>query len=196
MRWSLATGLGPKEQAESGPVRNNEKVPESKSSNVVIRTATAADARAILDCLAAAFESYRTTYTHDAYLDTVLTEETITARLAVMQVFVAASGDQIVGTIACSKQDASEGHLRGMAVLPEWLGRGIGEKLLHAAEAELIQEGCSRITLDTTDPLQRATRFYEKHGYRRSGKITDFFGMPLHEYVKDREAVITKGSGC
>ncbi len=28
-------------------------------------------------------------------------------------------------------------------------------------------------------------RFYESHGYRRSGEVTDFFGMPLHEYVKD-----------
>lgn len=26
--------------------------------------------------------------------------------------------------------------------------------------------------------------FYEKHGYRRSGTIRDFFGMPLFEYVK------------
>ncbi len=162
-------------------------VPESKNAAVIIRSAAVADTRAILGCLAAAFEPYRTSYTHDAYLDTVLTEDTITARLAVMQVFVAVSGDQVVGTIACSKQDASEGHLRGMAVLPEWLGGGIAEKLLHAAEAELIQHGCSRITLDTTDPLQRAMRFYEKHGYRRSGRITDFFGMPLHEYVKDVE---------
>ena len=113
-----------------------------------------------------------------------------------MQVFVAVAGDQIVGTIACSKQDADEGHLRGMAVLPEWLGREIAEKLLRAAETELAQQGCSRITLDTTEPLQRAMRFYEKHGYRRSGKTTDFFGMPLHEYVKDVEAVITKGPGC
>jgi hypothetical protein len=27
-------------------------------------------------------------------------------------------------------------------------------------------------------------RFYERHGYRRSGRISDFFGMPLIEYVK------------
>jgi len=34
---------------------------------------------------------------------------------------------------------------------------------------------------------QRAVDYWkqsEKHGYRRSGKITDFFGMPLPEYVK------------
>jgi GNAT superfamily N-acetyltransferase len=68
--------------------------------------------------------------------------------------------------------------------LPEWQGRGIAEKLLHAAETVLAGRGCSRVTLDTTEPLHRATRFYEKHGYFASGKSTDFFGMPLHEYVK------------
>ena len=36
----------------------------------------------------------------------------------------------------------------------------------------------------TTEPLERAMRFYEKHGYRRSGRVTDFFGMTLHEWVK------------
>ena len=90
-------------------MRNNDKVPESKNSAVVIRKAGVTDSRAILGCLAAAFEPYRTSYTHHAYLDTILTEETITARLAVMQVFVAMAGDQIVGTIACAKQDAKRG---------------------------------------------------------------------------------------
>jgi ribosomal protein S18 acetylase RimI-like enzyme len=167
-------------------VRNNVDVPEQESA-FIIRKAIAADGRGILECFAAAFEPYRASYTHDAYLDTVLTEETITARLGAMQVFVAVAGDQIVGTIACGVQDADEGHLRGMAVLPEWLGRGIAEKLLRAAEAELGQQGCSRITLDTTEPLQRAMGFYEKHGYRRSGRTTNFFGMALHEYVKEPE---------
>ena len=154
------------------------------ANTIVIRKAHVADSPAILNCLAAAFEPYRTSYTRDAYRDTVLCAETITARLGSMQILVAVSGDQIVGTIACAMQEAHGGHLRGMAVLPEWLGCGVAEQLLRAAEAELARRGCSRITLDTTEPLQRAMRFYERHGYRRSGRITDFFGMPLHEYAK------------
>ena len=47
-------------------------------------------------------------------------------------------------------------------------------------------KGCSLVTLDTTEPLERATRFYEKHGYRLSGRVSEFFGMPLFEYVKVR----------
>lgn len=153
---------------------------------IVIRQATAADAPGILNCLASAFEAYRASYTPDAYLDTVLTAETITQRLESMRVFVAVVADkQVIGTIACAMSDVAEGHLRGMAVQPRWQGRGVAEKLLRAAEAELATQHCFRIALDTTEPLQRAARFYEKHGYRRSGRTMDFFGMPLHEYVKD-----------
>lgn len=143
------------------------------------------DAAAILVCLAAAFEPYRTSYTPAAFADTVLTPETVQQRLEAMSIFVGLNGlDEVIGTISCSVVSRGEGHLRGMAVLPRWQGRGIAETLLQAAEAELISRNCIRITLDTTEPLQRAMRFYERHGYRRSGKITDFFGMSLHEYVK------------
>jgi ribosomal protein S18 acetylase RimI-like enzyme len=156
------------------------------SRNITIRRASGSDARGIVACLAVAFEPYRARYTPGAYLDTVLTMETVQQRLSAMNIFVAVAPDnQIVGTIACAMVNADEGHLRGMAVLPEWLGRGLAEKLLRAAEAQLAEQGCCRITLDTTKPLQRAIRFYEKHGYRQSGKTTDFYGMPLHEYVKE-----------
>jgi|SRR5579871_1460527 len=149
-----------------------------------IRNATAEDAPGILKCLATAFEPYRTRYTPGAWLDTVLNSETIQERLASMRLFVAVSAEGVVGTIACATVTEDEGHLRGMAVLPAWQGRGVAEALLRTAEAELLSRRCARITLDTTDPLERAMRFYEKHGYRRSGKVTDFFAMPLHEYVK------------
>ena len=154
-------------------------------SGFQIRRATESDAGEILDCLAAAFEPYRTSYTPAAYLDTVLSSETISTRLAAMRLYVAVGAwGQVVGTIACSTNATGEGHLRGMAVLPEFQGQGIAERLLQAAEEDLAKQGCSRITLDTTAPLGRAMRFYETNGYRRSGKVTDFFGMPLHEFVK------------
>ena len=132
-----------------------------------------------------AFEPYRNDYSPGAWIDTVLTPETIQQRLASMQIFVAVSPDGIIGTIACGSTSDDEGHLRGMAALPSWQGHGLAEALLQAAEAELITHGCKRITLDTTEPLERAMRFYKKHGYRESGTVTDFFGMRLHEYVKE-----------
>jgi predicted N-acetyltransferase YhbS len=155
-------------------------------SGITIRKATDADAQGILECLRIAFDPYRAAYTADAFRDTVLTSETIQQRLSSMCVLVAVNDTrEVVGTIACAMVNADEGHLRGMAVLPAYQGSGIAGRLLQAAEAELAARRCSRITLDTTGPLLRAVRFYEKHGYRASGRTTDFFGMPLHEYLKD-----------
>jgi predicted N-acetyltransferase YhbS len=152
---------------------------------MLIRRATPNDADAVLACLSSAFEPYRARYTSDAYRDTTLTAETIHDRMTSMSVLVAVASDgQVVGTIA-SAIDAGVGHLRGMAVLPAWQGAGVAALLLDAAERELRTKNCSLVTLDTTEPLQRATRFYEKHGYRASGRVSDFFGMPIFEYVKD-----------
>ncbi|MDE3135457.1 MAG: GNAT family N-acetyltransferase [Acidobacteriota bacterium] len=150
-----------------------------------IRRASAADAGGVLRCLRLAFEPYRLSYTAAAFADTVLAPETIGNRLLIAKVFVAVSeGKEIVGTIGCQMVSPEEGHLRGMAVVPEWQGSGVAERLLLSAERELRDAGCSLISLDTTEPLKRAIRFYGKHGFHASGKVADFFGMPLYEYVK------------
>jgi ribosomal protein S18 acetylase RimI-like enzyme len=155
------------------------------ADKITIRTATAADAEAVLECLQSAFAPYRHNYTPVAYEDTTLTHESFLRRLSDMTVFVALDDrGRMVGTIACNMVGNGEGHLRGMAVLPDNQASGIAHELLARAEIELAKQKCLYITLDTTEPLQRAMRFYERHGYRRSGKIGDFFGMPLIEYVK------------
>ncbi len=140
-------------------------------------------------CLAAAFAPYETSYTPAAFEDTVLTPESVEERLRTMTVLVVDdSSEGVVGTIALSVAGEGEGHLRGMAVLPRYQGRGLAERLLQDAEEELRRRGCARVTLDTTEPLQRARRFYERCGYAPTGVVKDFFGMPLHEYAKELPA--------
>jgi GNAT superfamily N-acetyltransferase len=90
---------------------------------------------------------------------------------------------EVVGTIGCHVVDREQGHIRGMAVLPSWQGCGVAAQLLQSVESELRGIGGSRMTLDTTEPLLPAMRFYEKNGFRRSGRVTGFFGMPLIEYL-------------
>ena len=150
----------------------------------LIRPAKNGDEHGILRCLAAAFEPYRVSYTPEAYADTVLDEASLAERLQRMHVLVAVSSEQIAGTVAGSQANG-EGHLRGMAVLPECRGNGLAGTLLTAIEGWLKDHGGNRVTLNTTLPLQTAIKFYEKNGYRRSGQIADFFGMPLVEYVKE-----------
>ncbi len=150
-----------------------------------IRQATSGDAAGISDCLRSAFEPYRGDYTDAAFEDTVLAGDRVHQRLAAMVVFVACTPvGEIIGSIGCQVIGAREGHLRGMAVRPGWHGRGVAQQLLEAAESNLREAKCSRISLGTTEPLRRAMRFYEKHGFRPSGIVKDFFGMPHFEYVK------------
>lgn len=150
---------------------------------VQIRRAQVTDAEAIAGCLSAAFARHRDEYTAGAFADTVLNSNGVRQRLQEMCLFVAIPDEKIVGTIGCSVS-GSEGHLRGMAVLPDWQGTGVALALLQSAEAELKKNGCGYVSLDTTEPLIRAVRFYAKNGYSASGRMADFFGMPLYEYRK------------
>lgn len=151
---------------------------------ITIRRATRADCEGILWCLHSAFEPFQSQYTPGAYSDTVLNLNTLQERLREMAVFVAMpDSGEVIGTISCNALNG-EGHLRGMAVLPSWQGRGISKGLLDRAESHLRESGCNRVTLDTTEPLKRAIRFYERNGFCATGRTVDFFGMPLFEYEK------------
>src|SRR5216684_4419475 len=86
--------------------------------SIPIRVAAFMDAEAIADCLRAAFAQHRAEYTPEAYADTVLSSDGVLRRLQEMLLFVAVSDAKIVGTIGCMV-NGSEGHLRGMAVLPD-----------------------------------------------------------------------------
>jgi ribosomal protein S18 acetylase RimI-like enzyme len=151
---------------------------------IAIRKAQPQDAPAIAECLASAFAPFRSQYTSGAFADTVLTAERMLHRMTHMTIYTALTpANEVVGTVAFAIED-QVGHLRGMAIRPDWQGRAIAEELLRVAENDMRAAGCSHITLDTTLPLQRAIRFYERNGYFPTGGVTDFFGMPLHEYAK------------
>jgi ribosomal protein S18 acetylase RimI-like enzyme len=156
--------------------------------SIHIRKANPQDAAAIAECLAAAFAPFRAQYSPGAFADTVPDTEGVLNRMERMTVFIAIAKAEVVGTIACSAAD-QVGHLRGMAVDPEWQGHNIAQQLLQHAESHLCAAGCRRITLNTTAPLERAIRFYERNDYVPTGKISNFFGMPLHEYSKQLDRI-------
>ncbi len=58
------------------------------------------------------------------------------------------------------------GELWVIAVLPAYVGRGIGHRLLTLVEDWLRAEGCARFWLTTdVDPSLKAYRFYRQHGW-------------------------------
>jgi GNAT superfamily N-acetyltransferase len=156
------------------------------NQRLTIRTAAVKDVPDILRCLASAFASYRAQYTAQAYIDTTLTAEAARARLQAMRVLVADEETAgIVGTLSWSGLSDGSAHLRGMAVVPGRHGTGIGQMLLEAALREIRDKRYRRVTLDTTSPLRRATRFYLRNGFIPTGVVRDYYGMPLHEYALD-----------
>lgn len=151
--------------------------------SMTLRDAVANDAEGILACLASAFDPYRARYTPAAYAHTILDLHSLQLRLREMSVLVALCGKQIVGTVAFGAK-GDEGYLRGMAVHPGWQGSGVASILLDRADKALRQRDCRLVTLGTTEALERAGRFYRRAGFVPSGKIVEFFGMALYEYIK------------
>jgi hypothetical protein len=54
--------------------------------------------------------------------------------------------------------------------------------------------GCSRVTLDTTEPLARAIAFHRRCGHAPTGVVRDFYGMPLMEYAKHLASPQSRGA--
>ncbi|MDX2109357.1 MAG: GNAT family N-acetyltransferase [Verrucomicrobiota bacterium] len=73
------------------------------------------------------------------------------------------SGDEVVGF---AMGDAATGELWVIAVLPQFIGRGIGSTLIQHVEAWLWSKGCTELWLTTdVDTRLRAYAFYRKHGW-------------------------------
>jgi ribosomal protein S18 acetylase RimI-like enzyme len=160
----------------------------TRGNGFTIRRGVQEDGRGVLACLRAAFDEYRHQYTPDAFTDTVPGLASLKNRLRTMWVYVAVSPrGKVIGTLAAAVTDNGEGHLRGMAVHPSFRNRGVARELLATVLNDLRANGCQRVTLDTTAPLTRAMHFYEANGFRRTGRVSDFFGMDLYEYARSLE---------
>src|SRR5438270_13435950 len=103
-----------------------------KLSQVTVRPATEQDTQGIIDCLHSAFARYRSEYTELAFAETVPELESMQKRMKEMKVLVATADGAVVGTLSGTVLDRTDGHLRGMAVSPEWQGSGIAAGLLVA----------------------------------------------------------------
>ena len=62
--------------------------------------------------------------------------------------------------------DRSTGEMEVIAVLPEYIGKGIGSALLRRVEDWLFAQGFTQLWLTTDiDPSFKAYRFYLQHGW-------------------------------
>src|SRR5437870_11518378 len=77
----------------------------------------------------------------------------------------------MLGTVSASSDLHNDvnGRRIALVVSRESRQRGIGARLIAAAEKNFIQRGITRVTLTTRFEREEAHRFYEKVGYARTG---------------------------
>jgi tRNA (guanine37-N1)-methyltransferase len=141
---------------------------EDAASAVRLLPATAADAGEIHVLQLAAFLSEAQLY--DDYTIPPLTDDpaATAARLERGIVLKAVAGTRIVGSIHLVVDD-SVGQIERLMVAPDWHGRGLGARLLRAAEQVAPAEVTS-YELNTGALSDRNLAVYRKAGYRELGR--------------------------
>lgn len=93
-----------------------------------------------------------------------ITEESVCERLrGTFHGWLAEEDGRVVGF---AMGDRAAGELWVIAVLPEYIGRGIGSELMRRVEAWLEENGCLKLWLTTDlDPRLRAYPFYLHRGW-------------------------------
>ena len=159
----------------------------SMKREYMIRKAQPKDAKGIHEVVLAAFEEFRYFYSPEGFADTVMSEKAVVKRIDNMPIYIAVEpNNEIIGTIGWKKLSENEGHIRGMVVHPKMQGKDSpANDLLQTVEKDARSQGCSFLTLDTTEVLQRAQNFYRKNGFKKTGKIGDFFGTTIFEFAKN-----------
>ncbi len=87
------------------------------------------------------------------------------------RLWIAQSGDPVVGMIAVCPRDGGIWEICRVYVDPSRHGAGLGHTLLDLAERHAIAAGAERLALWSDTRFERAHRFYQKRGYVRSGPV-------------------------
>ncbi len=103
--------------------------------------------------------------THEELQAMGITVESVREKLrGSYQGWLCETGGRVVGFAI---GDRATGELWVIAVLPEYIGQGIGSALLRQVETWLAESGCTRLWLTTDiDPSLKAYAFYRQHGWQ------------------------------
>lgn len=98
--------------------------------------------------------------------------------------FVAEDAGGVVGFVVYAIEGTFvySGYVQSVAVAPDAQRRGVGGRLMEAAEAAILGRG-PNVFLLVSQWNTDAQRFYERRGYRRVGEIPDYVRRGITECV-------------
>ncbi len=109
------------------------------------------------------------------------------SRDRINEIFIAKSGGKVIGCVFLQPLTTGSIQLRAMAVAAHWQGKGVGHKLVVAAEDYSRAAGYSRIELHAR---KAAMGFYLSMGYLSFGDEFREVGIPHFMMEKDISAGI------
>ena len=152
---------------------------------IQIRLATLNDLASLASVIHTSFVEYRSLYTDKGFAATTPAFEQLLERFNEGPIWVATNDDGLLGTVSAVAR-GDDLYIRGMAVLPQARGLGLGVLLLKTAEDFALAQGYERLILSTTPFLSQAIRLYERYGFERTADGPhDLYGTPLFTMVKD-----------
>lgn len=88
------------------------------------------------------------------------------------QVLVAVEGDSVIGFVGFdrSRDDGTPntmGEIWAIYAAPHWWGQGVGLALWDSAREELLEEGCTDVSIWVPLGNDRAMRFHELAGFKK-----------------------------
>lgn len=88
---------------------------------------------------------------------------------------VAVAGDRVIGHLTASRDEGPvTRHVAtlGMAVAPDWRGRGVGSALLAESIRWARAMGVEKLALSVYPDNEAALALYAKFGFRQEGRLT------------------------
>jgi ribosomal protein S18 acetylase RimI-like enzyme len=145
---------------------------------VLIRPGETADVDAMVQIENAAFPTDR--LNHKA-MQRSLRSPTISVLTAVQD------GTPVGYALLHRRRGSSIVQLASIAVAASAAGRGLGKRLLEAAEREAARHGGRRVRLEVRPDNKGALALYEGAGYRRFDTIEEYYsdGTPAWRYEKE-----------
>ena len=104
---------------------------------------------------------------------------------------VAEADGDIVGYVVADtvpNHGTSIGHVKDIAVDPEYRGEGVGRTLLSRALMNLVVEGAGRVKLEVRASNERAQRLYADFDFEVHHVVSGYYDDGEDAYVMVREA--------